>query len=87
MKMMLVKVPNYVCGWVLRKCLKEVVRGCEICKSALLDNNNSNNTNNAFIRSKEYNGKNWLCYPSQAIEKYFKEVQYMATSFLKNEVP
>ncbi|CAH2100873.1 unnamed protein product [Euphydryas editha] len=60
---------NYVCGWVLTKCLKNVVKGCKNCKSTLLDN--TSNTNNSFIKAKEYQKKKWLCYPSQETENLF----------------
>ncbi|CAH2083306.1 unnamed protein product [Euphydryas editha] len=76
---------NYVCGWVLTKCLKNVVKGCKNCKSTLLDN--TSNTNNSFIKAKEYQKKKWLCYPSQETENLFKEIQSIAISFLKRNVP
>ncbi|XP_072947212.1 uncharacterized protein [Epargyreus clarus] len=72
---------NYVCGWVLTKCLKHIVKGCQQCKNSLLDINN-NNLNNDFIKRKEYKQKSWLCYPSKEIQNCFQDLQNITESFL-----
>lgn len=77
---------NYVCGWVVRKCLKAIVKRCKNCRQVLLDNTSSNKNNN-YIISKEYANKHWLCYPSEEIEKCFKEVNNIVTSVLMKNVP
>lgn len=77
---------NYVCGWVLTKCLKNVCKSCQQCRQTLLSNNRTTRTN-AFIRAKEYCNKNWLCYPSQDAENCFRDVQNVCKSFLKQNVP
>lgn len=76
---------NYVCGWVLKKCFTNIVKGCSDCKSSLADN--TSNFNNDFIKAKEYQNKKWLCYPSKEIENHFKDIQNIAISFLKKDVP
>lgn len=77
---------NYVCGWVLTKCLKSIVKGCKNCKHDLLDNKNDNKRN-SFIKAKEYASKKWLCYPNKETENCFHEIQKMTVSFLKKNVP
>lgn len=76
---------NYVCGWVLKKCFTNIVKGCQTCKSSLADE--TSNVNNDYIQAKEYQNKKWLCYPSKEIENHFKDLQNMAISFLKKDVP
>ncbi|XP_060807395.1 uncharacterized protein LOC106135789 [Amyelois transitella] len=77
---------NYVCGWVLTKCLKNVAKGCKQCKEDLLDNKNDNESN-AFIKAKEYANKKWLCYPNKYTEHCFHEIQNIIISFLKKDAP
>ncbi|RVE48289.1 hypothetical protein evm_007040 [Chilo suppressalis] len=77
---------NYVCGWVLTKCLTNVIKGCRTCKNELVTTECSNN--NAYIRAKEYNKKKrWLVYPSTQCEKTFTEIQNITVSTLKKNVP
>ncbi|CAG4954917.1 unnamed protein product [Colias eurytheme] len=76
---------NYVCGWVLKKCLTNVVKNCQQCRQNLLDNRASNE-NNTFMKAKEYQNKKWLCYPNEEIEKYFQEIQTIAVTFLKSNM-
>lgn len=69
---------TYVCGWVLTKCLKYVVKNCKICRSALIGNKDSQQ--NTYIRAKEYEkSKKWLCYPTYQLDKSFQEVQNIIT--------
>ncbi|CAG9783931.1 unnamed protein product [Diatraea saccharalis] len=75
---------NYVCGWVITKCLKKIIKKCENCRKNILEKNN--NINNNFIRRKEYCNKRWLCYPNAEMEKYFKSIQNIAVSVLKKNV-
>lgn len=77
---------NYVCGWVIKKCLTRIVKGCQHCKLNLLDNTSSN-TNNTFIKEKEYQNKKWLVYPSKETETFFRDSQNIVCSFLKKNVP
>ncbi|CAH0715650.1 unnamed protein product, partial [Brenthis ino] len=71
---------NYVCRWVLKRCLKFIIKGCQHCKQTLFENDISND-NNSYIYAKEYMNKKWLCYPNKEVESYFKEIQDMTTSF------
>ncbi|CAH0726212.1 unnamed protein product, partial [Brenthis ino] len=48
---------NYVCGWVLKRCLKFIIKGCQHCKQTLFENDISND-NNSYIYAKEYMNKN-----------------------------
>lgn len=76
---------NYVCGWVLTKCLKTVVKSCKCCKQDLIYK--GQNSKNDYIKAKEYSKKQWLCYPNQKIEKAFFEIQKVINSFLTKDVP
>lgn len=77
---------NYVCGWVLTKCLKKVIKGCATCKKDLLSN--EARKSNELIRAKEYNkNKKWLVYPSIKCEETFKDIQHITVSTLKKNVP
>ncbi|CAH0731073.1 unnamed protein product, partial [Brenthis ino] len=71
---------NYVCGWVLKRCFKFIIKGCQHCKQTLFENDMSND-NNSFIYAKEYMNRKWLCYPNKEVESYFKEIHNMTTSF------
>lgn len=67
-----------MCGWVLTKCLKYVVKNCKICRSAWIGNKDSQQ--NTYIRAKEYEkSKKWLCYPTYQLDKSFQEVQNIIT--------
>ncbi|CAG4972030.1 unnamed protein product [Colias eurytheme] len=77
---------NYVCGWVLSKCLKNIVKNCKNCRQNLIDHGD-NHGRNKFIRAKEYANKKWLCYPSEELENSFHDLQNIATGYLKNNVP
>ncbi|RVE41218.1 hypothetical protein evm_014131, partial [Chilo suppressalis] len=79
---------NYVCGWVLKRCFKCIVKVCKDCREELIDNRSQNVNNNAYLQRKEYFvNKKWLCYPNIIIEKYFKDIQSIAVSCLKKNVP
>lgn len=74
---------NYVCGWVLTKCLKKIVRGCKLCKSSIIATN-TDTEDNAYIRAKEFHAKKqWLCYPSVQLSICFNEVQDITTTYIK----
>lgn len=78
---------QYVCGWVLRKCLKKIVKGCAECKSSILENSMDNINNNNYIKAKEYNmNKKWLCYPSSEVETCFQKIQHITSNFLKKKI-
>lgn len=77
---------NYVCGWVIKKCLTNVIKNCQHCRQTILENTTTNENNN-FIKAKEYQNKNWLCYPNKETELYFKEIQHLTTTVLKRNVP
>ncbi|XP_052740676.1 transposable element P transposase isoform X2 [Bicyclus anynana] len=78
---------NYVCGWVLTKCLKNIVKSCKSCRNSMLDFKNKNEINNTFIKAKEYEKKKWLCYPNEAMQNCFHDIQNITNSFLKKDVP
>lgn len=73
---------NYVCGWVLKKRLTKIVKWCQHCKLNLLDNT-SRNSDNCFIKAKEYQNNKWLVYPSKDTEIFFRDSQIIVCSFLK----
>lgn len=77
---------NYVCGWVLTKCLKKM-KACKTCKQTLLGD--KNDYNNDYISRKEYyKNKKWLCYPSGALMSSFNQIQNIVITYLKtSEVP
>lgn len=75
---------NYVCGWVLTKCLKKICKSCQQCRKTLI---NTANQNNKYIKAKEYCNKTWLCYPSELAEKCFHSIQNITKSFLKKNIP
>lgn len=77
---------NYVCGWVLTKCLQHVVKSCKYCRQNILDTNNENRSN-SFIKAKEYDKKKWLCYPNEALQNCFHDIQNIIESFLRKDVP
>lgn len=73
---------NYVCGWVLTKCLKKI-KGCKTCKKTLVEIRDTNA--NEYTRSKEYNkNKKWLTYPSKELESYFAQIQNISVLFKKD---
>ncbi|CAH2086827.1 unnamed protein product [Euphydryas editha] len=76
---------NYVCGWVLKKCLENIVKSCKDCRQNLLDS--GTNVNNEFIKRKEYGNKKWLCYPSQELEDCFSELQNITVKYLEKNCP
>lgn len=41
---------------------------------------------NAFIKAKEYENKKWLCYPSEELKHYFREIQSISTNILKSRI-
>lgn len=73
---------NYVCGWVLTKCLKKIVKSCKKCRQNLIDKGDQNRS--AFIKAKEYSNKRWLCYPSEELENSFHDLQKIIVAFLKS---
>lgn len=89
----------YVCGWALTKCLQNVIKGCEVCKSKLQVNSNqqnsadgnpsernTNNTKYRYIKAKEYEkGKEWLCYPAECLVACFQDLQNTTIAFLNSE--
>ena len=77
---------TYVCGWVLTKCLKNVVKNCKTCRRSLIGN--KEDQQNSYIRAKEYEkSKRWLCYPTYQLDKSFQDVQNITISHLKKDVP
>lgn len=76
---------NYVCGWVLTKCLQSVVKNCKVCKASLIAT--KDDKNNSYIKLREYNiNKKWLCYPSDELTKCFQNIQSIVTSTLSKNV-
>lgn len=76
---------QYVCGWVLTKCLKKIVKNCKECRATLLSN--EDNIGNEYIRAKEFDkNKKWLCYPSNEIVNCFREIQNITIIFLKTNL-
>lgn len=77
---------NYVCGWVLAKCLKKVTKSCRHCRTELTGDSQLKSNN--YIRAKEYKkGKNCLLYPNKVAEKVFKDIQNIVVEILKKNVP
>lgn len=77
---------NYVCGWVLNRCIKNVCKSCKDCKKNMYGDPES--TSNEYIRAKEYKkNKQSLIYPSKAMEKCFIQIQNLVTDILKKDVP
>lgn len=77
---------NYVCGWVLAKCLKKVSKSCRHCRNEITGD--SQLQSNDYIRAKEYKkGSHCLLYPTQEAEKVFKDIQNISLEILKNNVP
>ncbi|XP_045492400.1 uncharacterized protein LOC123691860 [Colias croceus] len=77
---------NYVCGWVLSKCLKNISKDCKICKKDMVGDKNT--ASNAYIRCKEYKiSSHCLVYPSKGMEKGFIQLQEIVTGILKENVP
>ncbi|CAH2085876.1 unnamed protein product [Euphydryas editha] len=49
---------NYECGWVLKKCLKSIVKTCRNCRSKIIEIKNNEDT---LTRAREYaKGKQWF---------------------------
>ncbi|CAG4926271.1 unnamed protein product [Colias eurytheme] len=44
---------NYVCGWILGKCIKNVTKNCKHCKNDMYGD--PEEKTNAYIKAKEYN--------------------------------
>lgn len=76
---------NYVCGWVLTKCLKKIVKTCQNCRQNLIDKGDQNI--HLFIKAKEYSNKKWLCYPSKELENCFHDLQNLIVAYLKKSMP
>lgn len=75
---------NYVCGWILRKCLKNIIKNCKTCRKTVLC---SENDKNSYIAAKEYfPDKMLLCYPSKQLEDCFLSIQSICVSHLKSDV-
>lgn len=76
----------YVCGWVLSKCLKLIIKNCKTCKKDVLGQQDHHN--NSYILAKEYyKNKKWLNYPSLELSQCFKEIQSVCVSHLKKNAP
>lgn len=74
-----------LCVWMgFDKMPQKICKSCQQCRQLLL---NTANERNKYIKAKEYCNKNWLCYPSEAAENCFHNIQNVTKSFLKNNVP
>ncbi|XP_052740311.1 uncharacterized protein LOC128198019 isoform X2 [Bicyclus anynana] len=77
---------NYVCGWVLTKCLTKVAKSCKDCRADVIGD--PNHKSNEYLRAKEYNkNKTNLCYPSPNLSKCFVQIQNITHEMLKSRVP
>lgn len=71
---------EYVCGWVLKKCLSAIVKGCVNCKTKMI----AERSDGTYSSRKEYcPNKTWLCYPSDALITCFNEIQNITVGFLR----
>ncbi|XP_045496719.1 uncharacterized protein LOC123695064 [Colias croceus] len=72
---------GYCSGWIARLAKKNLYKNCGICTVNMEEKELQ--TFHKFIKMKEYEGKNWLCYPTRALFDFFAQVEHICIEILK----
>lgn len=72
---------GYCSGWLIKTAKKKVYKTCATCKNDL--ESEELEDFHKFIKAKEYNGKDWLCYPKRGIYDNFTQIENIINEILK----
>lgn len=73
---------QYVTGYILKQCHKNIFKNCENCKNSLYDANKATE----YIRVREYNkNRAYLTYPSEELVQAFSNIQDIVHNIIKTK--
>lgn len=74
---------GYCSGWVALQAKKNIFKGCMTCRNDFMSEQLE--SFHRFIKKKEYEIKNWLCYPTRALFDFFANVENICIEILKTQ--
>lgn len=74
-------VIGYCSGWLAQTAKRVIYANCNICKKDLEEEEIQ--VFHKYIKMKEYENKDWLCYPTRSLFDFFAQVEHICIIVLK----